>query len=87
LVPHHVESVVEVVWDQLPLFFICSSLSTVSIALLTLQPLLIGFSVKDWFVIVDIEDHIFSSRWKNQKVGEARGVWREIQVIIFVLGV
>ena len=67
LVPHHVESVVKVIWDQLPQFFICSSLSTISIALLALLPLLIIFFVDDWFVVADIENQISSSRWKNRE--------------------
>ena len=87
LVPHHVETIVEVVWDQLPLFFICPSPSVISIALFALLPLLICFSVEDWFVIADIEDQISSSRWKNWKVGETWGVWQKIQVIVFVLEV
>jgi hypothetical protein len=65
LVLHHVESVIKVIQDQLPLFFTCSSLSAIGVALLALLPLLIGFSVEDWFVVADIENQISSSRWKN----------------------
>ena len=87
LVPHHVESVVEVIRDQLSLFFVCSLLSAIGVALLAVLPMLIGFSVDDWLVVGDIENQISSSRRKNREAGKARGVWREIQVINLVLGV
>ena len=56
LVPHHVEGVVEVVWDQLSLFFFYPLLSVIGIALLALLSLFVDFSVEDWFVVGDIED-------------------------------
>jgi len=46
LVPHHVEGIVEVVQDQLSLFF-CPSLGAVGVTLLALLSLVIGFSIKD----------------------------------------
>ena len=65
----------------------CSSSASISVALLTLLPLFIGFSVDDWFVVADVKNQISSSGWKNQKAGKTRGVRREVQVIIVVLGV
>ena len=47
LVFDHVESIIKVVWDQLPLLLICSSLSTISVALFTLLSLFVGFAVND----------------------------------------
>ena len=73
LVPHHVESVVKVIWDQLSLLFICSSLSTIGIALLAELPLLVSFSVDDQFVVADIENQISSSRWTNWEAGKPEG--------------
>ena len=70
LVSDHVEGVIEVVWDQLALFLICSSLSTISVALFALLSLFVGFTIDDWFVLVDIENQISSSMWKDQKAGK-----------------
>ena len=78
LVPHHVEGVVKVIRDHLPLFFICSSLSTIGVALLALLPLLIGFFIDDWFNVANIQNQISSSRWKNREPGQTRGVRQEI---------
>ena len=86
LVPNHIDGVVKVIGDQLSLLFVCLSLSAVSVALLTLLPLLVSFSVDDWFIVADIENQISSSRWKNREAGKTRGVRREIQVVNFVLG-
>ena len=74
LVPNHIDGVVKVIGDQLSLLFVCLSLSAVSVALLTLLPLLVSFSVDDWFVIADIENQVSSSWWKNQKARKTRGV-------------
>ena len=74
LVPNHVKGVIKVIWDQLPLLLICSSLSTVGVALFALLPLLVGFSVDDWFVVANIEDLVSTSWWKIWKAGETRGV-------------
>jgi len=84
LIPHHVEGIVKVVWDQLSLLFFCSLLSTFGVALLSL---IIGFSIEDWFVVADIKHWISSSRGKKWKARETQGVWRKIQVIVFILGV
>jgi hypothetical protein len=85
LVSNHIKGVIEVIWDQLALLLICSSLSPISVALVALLPLLIGFSVDDWFVVAHVEDQISSSGWKNRKAGKTRGVRWEIQVIIIFL--
>jgi len=74
LVPNHVEGVIKVIWDQLALLFICSSLGTIGVVLFALLPVLVSFSVDDWFVVADIENQISSSWQKNQKTGEARGI-------------
>jgi hypothetical protein len=74
LVSDHVEGVNKVIWDQLPLFLICSLLSTVGVALFALLPLLVGFPVDDWFVVANIEDLVSTSWWKIWKAGETRGV-------------
>jgi len=87
LVPHHVEGIIEVVWDQLSLFFFRMLLSTIGIALLALLSLIIDFSIEDWFIVTDIEDQISSTRRKNREAWETRGIWGKIQVIVFVLGV
>jgi len=76
LVPNHIDGVVKVIGDQLSLLFVCLSLSAVSVALLTLLPLLVSFSVDDWFIVADIENQISSSRWKNREAGKTRGVRR-----------
>ena len=73
LVSHHVESIIEVVRDQLSLLFFCPSLSTIGVALLALLPLIIGFPIKDWFVIADIEDQISFARGENWEAGKTRG--------------
>ena len=86
LVSNHIESVIEVIWDQLALLLICSSLTPISVVLLALLPLLIGFSIDDWFVVADVENQISSSGWKNQKTGKTWRVRREIQVVIVILG-
>jgi hypothetical protein len=45
LVPNHVKGVIKVIWDQLTLLLICSSLNTISVMLLALLSLFVGFSV------------------------------------------
>ena len=57
LVSYHVKSVIEIVWDQLPLLFLfmCLPLSAIGVALLALLSLIIGFSIEDWFIVADIE--------------------------------
>jgi len=67
LVSHHVESIIKILWDQLPLllFFVLASLGTISVALLALLSLIISFSIEYRFIIAHIEDQISSSRWKN----------------------
>ena len=84
LVPHHVEGIVEVVWDTMSLFFFYPLLRTFGIALLSL---FVGFSIEDRFVVADIEDQISLMRWKNREARETQGVWGKIQVVVFVLGV
>ena len=63
---------------------LCASLGTISIALLALLSLIIGFTIEDWFAVADIEDQISSTRGKNREAGETQG---KIQVIVFVLEV
>jgi len=55
LISDHVESITEVVWDELPLL-IYSPLGTVGVALLALLSLFVGFAVNNWFVIADVEN-------------------------------
>jgi len=86
MVSNHIKGVIKVIWDQLALLLVCSSLSPISVALFALLPLLIGFSIDDWFVVADVENQISSSGWKNQKAGKTRRVRREIQVVIVILG-
>jgi len=76
LVPHHVESTVEVVWDQLLLFFICPSPSVISIALFALLPLLIYFSIKDWFVVANMKTKSPHRGGKTGKWGKPGGCGR-----------
>jgi len=47
LVPNHVEGVIKVIWDQLVLLLICSSMSSISVALFVLLSLLVSFSVDE----------------------------------------
>ena len=70
LISDHVESIAEVVWGELPLL-ICSSLSTIGVALLSL---FIGFAINNWFVIADVKNQISSSRWKDWEARKTRGV-------------
>ena len=71
----------------MPLLLIYLLLSAISVALFALLSLFVGFAVNDWFVIADVENQVSSSRWKDWKAGKTRGLWREIQVIVFILGV
>ena len=64
-----------------------ASLGAISVALLALVSLIIGFSIEDWFIVADIEDQISSMRGKNKEARETRGMWGKIQVIVFVLEV
>jgi len=73
LIPDHVESIAEVVWCELP-FFIHSPLSTIGVALLTELSLLVGFTIDNWFIVVDIEDQISSPGWKDWKTRKTWGV-------------
>jgi hypothetical protein len=72
LIPDHVESIAEVVWCELPLL-IRSPLSAISVALLALLSLLVGFAIDNWLVIADVENQISSPRWKDE-TGKTRGV-------------
>jgi len=74
LISDHVESIAEVVWCKLS-FLIRSPLSAIGVALLAELSLLIGFAIDDWFIVADVEDQISSSRWKDWKMRETRGVW------------
>jgi hypothetical protein len=82
-----VESIIEIVWDELSLLFFCPTLGAINITLLALLPLIISFSVSDWLIVADIEDQIPSERGKYWEAGETRGVWGKIQVVAFVLRV
>jgi len=64
LISDHDESIIKVVWDELPLI-ICLSLSTVGVALFVLLSLFVGFAVNNWLVIADVENQVSSSRWKD----------------------
>ena len=86
LLSDHVECIIKVIWDQLPLLLICSSLGTIIVALFMLLSLFIGFTVDEWFVVADVENQIPSSRWEDRKAGKTKRVRWEIQVIILVLG-
>ena len=77
LISDHVESIIEVMWGELP-FLVCSSLGTVGVALLSLLSLLVGFSINDWFVVTNVENQISSSRWEDRDTGEPRRVWWQI---------
>ena len=76
LVSHHVESIIKIVRDQLPLllFFVRLSLGAIGVALLTLLSLIISFPIEHRFIIVHIEDQISSGR-KNWEARETWGVW------------
>jgi antibiotic biosynthesis monooxygenase (ABM) superfamily enzyme len=70
LIPHHIESVVEVLWVYRPLtffLFLHPLLGTISIVLLTLLPLVISFAISRWFVVTNIKDQISSLWRKDQK--------------------
>ena len=86
LATYHVESVIEIVRDQLPLlfFFVCSPLGVIDVELLVLLSLIVDFSIEEWFVVADIEDQISSGR-ENRVARETQGVWGEIHVVVFIL--
>jgi hypothetical protein len=73
LVPHHVEGVVKVIRDLLSLLFICSSLSTVGIALLALLPLLVSFSIDDRSSLLTLKTKSPRRGGKIGKLGKPRG--------------
>ena len=56
LVTHHVESVIKVIWDQVPLLSDRPSLSVFGVALFVLLSLFTGLSVGDRFIIANILD-------------------------------
>ena len=64
----------------------CVSLGAISVAFLALLSLIIGFSIKDWYVLANIEDQISSMRGKPASRINL-GVWGKIQVIVFILDV
>ena len=55
---------------------VCSSLGMVGVALLLLLSLFVGFAFNDRFVIVDVENQVTLSGWKDWEAGELRGAWR-----------
>ena len=78
LISHHVKSVIEILWVDLPLAFLhfkCSPLSGVNVALLVLLSLVVGFAIRCRFVIADIEDQISLSWRKDRKTRETQGIW------------
>ena len=76
LVSYHVESIIEIVRDQLSLLFFYPSLGTIGVALLALLSLIIGFSIEDWFIVADIDNQISSTRGKTGKRGKPGGYGR-----------
>ena len=86
LISDRVKSIIKIMWGELS-FPVCSPLSAIGVALLSLLSLLVSFSVNNWFVITDVENQVSSSRWKDWKVRETQRVRRQIQIIVFVLGV
>ena len=67
LVPYYVESIIEIVRDQLLLlfFFVCSPLSAIGVALLALLSLINGFPIEYWLIVTNVEDQVSSSGRKN----------------------
>jgi len=55
LISDHVESIIEIMWGELS-FLVCSSLGVIGVALLSLLPLFVSFSVNHWFIITDVEN-------------------------------
>jgi len=86
LISDHVESIIEIMWGELP-FLVCSSLGAVGVALLSLLSLLISFFINNWFIITDVENQVSSLWWKDWEARETRRVRWQIQIIVFVLGV
>jgi len=72
LIPDHVESVGEIMWQELALLVRVLS-GAVGIALLAELPLLVCFSIDDRLIGADIEDEVPSPGWKDR---EARETWR-----------
>jgi len=68
-------------------FLVCASSGTVGVALLAELPLLVCFSINSRLVGTDVENDISSPRWEDRETRETRRIWRQIQIIVLVLGV
>jgi len=73
LIPDHVESVAEVMRQELS-FLVRASPSAVGIALFVKLPLLVCLSIDDRFVAADIEDEISPPGREDREARETRRV-------------
>jgi len=68
-------------------FFVRASSGAVGVALLAELPLLVCFSINSRLVGADVENDVFSPGWEDRETGETWRIWRQVQVVILVLGV
>jgi len=73
MVPDHIESVVEVVRQELS-FLDRTSSGAVGIALLAELSLLVSLTIDDWLIAADIEDEVSSPGWEDREARETRRV-------------
>jgi len=73
LIPDHVKSDGEVMWQELS-FLVCASSGAVGIALLEELPLLVCLSINDRLIGADIEDEISSPGWKDRETRETQRI-------------
>jgi len=68
-------------------FLIRASSGAVGVALLAELPLLVCFSINGRLVGADVENDVSSPGWEDWETRETRRIWRQILVVVLVLGV
>jgi len=68
-------------------FLIRASSGAVGVALLTELPLLVRFSINGRLVGADVENDVSSPGWEDRETRETRRIWRQILIVVLVLGV
>jgi len=71
LIPDHVESVAEIMRQDLA-FLVRASSGAIGVTLLAELPLLVCFSINDRLVGADIENNVSSPGWEDRETREAR---------------
>ena len=67
--------------------FVRASSGAVGVALLAELPLLVCFSINGRLVGADVENDISPLGWEDRESRETRRIWRQIQVVVLILGV